>query len=208
VPVTSCATRLAAGGWLRSILARSVVDAHRRLAELPAGDVDELDALIPDIEDPAAVLAAAEEEMTLRAALRTLAPADRVAVVLHDAEDWPAAQLAELLGVGADAAHKRVQRARTRLIAALAGLQTPPLPADGTCRDARAHAHGLLDGTLDETTRAKIQMHLDSCPSCPAALQAAAGVLSALHAEHGVIPIPEPLRTRLDELVREADEAS
>jgi hypothetical protein len=50
-------------------------------------------------------------------------------------------------------------------------------------------------------------MHLDTCPSCPAALQAAAGVLSALHAEHGVIPIPEPLRTRLDELVREADEA-
>jgi anti-sigma factor RsiW len=83
---------------------------------------------------------------------------------------------------------------------------TLTLPANA-CRDARAHAHDLLDGTLEKTIRAEIQQHLDTCPSCPAALQAAAGVLNALHAEHGAIPVPGPLRARLDEVVREGDEA-
>jgi hypothetical protein len=128
--------------------------------------------------------------------------------VLHDAEDWPASEVAQLLDVGTEAAHKRIQRARTRLISALADPASPTLtPPAFACRDARAHAHDLLEGTLEETARVEIQKHLDTCPSCPAALQAAAGVVSALHAEHGAVQIPEPLRARLDELVSEADEA-
>ena len=131
------------------------------------------------------MLAAAQEEMALRAALRSLAPADRIAVVLHDAEGWRAAQVGQLLGISTDAANKRVQRARTRLISALAGPEASTLnPATGACRDARAHAHALLDSTLDDATRIEVQQHLDTCPSCPAALQAAAGVLSALQSEH------------------------
>jgi Sigma-70, region 4/Putative zinc-finger len=139
--------------------------------------------------------------------LRKLAPADRIALVLHDAEGWPASDVAELLDVRTDTAHKRIQRARTP-ISALANPASPALtPPASICRNARAHAHDLLEGTLEETTRAEIQQHLDTCPSCPAALQAAAGVLSGLHAEHGTAQVPEPLRARLDELVREADEA-
>lgn len=128
--------------------------------------------------------------------------------MLHDAEDWPASEVAQLLDVGTEAAHKRIQRARTRLITALADPAFPTLaPPAFAYRDARAHAHDLLEGTLEETTRVEIQKHLDTCPSCPAALQAAAGVLSGLRTEHGSVQIPEPLRARLDELVREADEA-
>ena len=144
----------------------------------------------------------------LRAALRRLAPADRIALVLHDAEGWSASEVAELLDVGTDAAHKRIQRARTRLIAALADPVSAALaPPASACRDARAHAHDLLEGTLDESARVAIQEHLDTCPICPAALQAAAGVLSGLRAVHGAVEVPEPLRARLDELVREAAEA-
>jgi len=198
----------ASGGWLRSILARAVIDAHRRRADLTTADPQVLDLLIPDVEDAVTVMAAAEDDLALRAALRRLAPADRIALVLHDAEGWPASDVAELLDVGTEAAHKRIQRARTRLISALADPASPTLaPPAFACRDARAHAHNLLEGTLEETTRVEIQKHLDACPSCPAALQAAAGVLSGLHAEHGIIPVPEPLRARLDELVREAGEA-
>jgi len=54
---------------------------------------------------------------------------------------------------------------------------------------------------------AAVQEHLDSCPSCPASLQAAAGVLAALRVEGEATPIPGPLRARLDELAREAEEA-
>ena len=159
----------ASGGWLRSILARTVIDAHRRRADLRTADPSELDRLIPDVGDAATVAAAAEDELALRAALRRLAPADRIALVLHDAEGWPASEVAELLDVGTDAAHKRIQRARTRLISALADPASATLtPPAFACRDARAHARTtMLEGTLDETTRAEIQQHLDTCPSCP-----------------------------------------
>ncbi len=198
----------ASGAWLRSILARTVIDAQRRRAALRTADPTQLDMLIPDVADAGTVAAAAEDELALRAALRRLAPADRIALVLHDAEGWSASEVAEVLDVGTEAAHKRIQRARTRLIAALADpVSTALTPPASACRDARAHAHDLLEGTLDETTRAEIQKHLDTCPICPAALQAAAGVLSGLRAEHGAVEVPQPLRARLDELLREADEA-
>ncbi len=198
----------AAGGWLRRILARRIVDAHRRRADFPVGSPEELDSLIPDVEDPSLVLAAAEDERALRAALRELMPADRIAIVLHDAEGWPAAEVGQLLGVGTEAAHKRVQRARARLIAALAAPHSPAGRPGEDCRDARSHVHELLEETLDPATTIAVQRHLDSCPSCPASLQAAAGVLAALRIEGANAPIPGPLRTRLDELVREADEAT
>jgi RNA polymerase sigma-70 factor (ECF subfamily) len=162
---------------------------------------------MPDVDDPATVLAAAEDELSLRAALRGLVPADRIAIVLHDAEGWPAAEVGQLLGVGTEAAHKRVQRARARLVAALAEPHSPARRPREACRDARAHVHELLEETLEEATRAAVQEHLDSCPSCPAALQAAAGVLAALRVEGKESTIPAPLRAWLDELAREADEA-
>ena len=198
----------AAGAWLRRILARRIVDVHRRRADLPVGGPEELDSLIPDVEDPAAVLAAAEDERVLRAALRELAPADRIAIVLHDAEGWPAAEVGQLLGVGTEAAHKRVQRARARLVATLAEPHRLTRQPGEACREARSHVHELLEETLDPVTTIAVQHHLDSCPSCPASLQAAAGVLAALRVAGKSSPIPTPLRTRLDELVREADEAT
>lgn len=197
----------AAGGWLRRILARRIVDMHRRRADLPVGAAEEFDSLLADVEDPARVVAAAEDERLLRAALRELLPADRIALVLHDAERWPAGEVAELLGVGTEAAHKRVQRARARLLATLAEPHGPARRPDEACRDARSHAHELLEETLDPVTTITVQHHLDSCPSCPASLQAAAGVLEALRVEGRRTAIPGPLRARLDDLLREADEA-
>jgi len=119
----------ATGGWLRRIVARRIVDVHRRRADLPVGAAEELDSLIPDVEDPAAVLAAAADERVLRAALRELTPTDRIAIVLHDAEEWPVAKVDELLGIATEAAHKRVQRARARLVATLAQVDAIELEA-------------------------------------------------------------------------------
>ena len=197
----------AAGGWLRRILARRIVDAHRRRADLPVGAPEEFDNLVPDVEDPALVVGAAEDERVLRAALRELMPADRIALVLHDAEAWPAGEVGELLGVGTEAAHKRVQRARARLLTTLAEPHSPARRPGEACRDARSHVHELLEETLNPATAIAVQHHLDSCPSCPASLQAAAGVLAALRREGDTAPIPTPLRFRIAELVREAEEA-
>jgi RNA polymerase sigma factor (sigma-70 family) len=197
--VVSFATQTQPGAWLRRIVALQVIEADRRRADLPVGAPQELDGLMPDVDDPAAVLAAAEDELRLRAALRELLPADRISIVLHDAEGWPAAEVGDLLGVSADAAHKRIQRARARLVAALAASQTPARRPGESCRDARAHVHELLDDTMDPATSMAVQEHLDTCPRCPAALQAAVGVLAALRKAGSTGPIPGPLRARLQE---------
>jgi hypothetical protein len=74
---------------------------------------------------------------------------------------------------------------------------TPPAFA---CRDARAHAHDLLEGTLKETTRAEIQQTPRHLPELP----------SRATSSRRRTEVRDPdgiLRARLDELVREADEA-
>jgi RNA polymerase sigma-70 factor, ECF subfamily len=194
----------AAGAWLRSILTRAVIDRQRRRRDTPVGGPDALEAMLPDVAEPGAVIEAAQDESTLRAALRKLSAADRVAVVLHDGEGWPAAEVATLLGASTEATFKRTQRARSRLVSALAvGTASPQCPGTG-CEAARAHAHELFDGVLSEADQAAVRAHLDSCPCCPAALQATAGVLAALADQRQPEPIPETIRGRLEELVRSA----
>src|SRR5579875_2580457 len=193
----------ATGGWLRSILARVLVDNHRRRREEPSGAPTELaELLLPDVQDPAAVVGAAEDERAMRAALRRLPPEDRLALVLHDGEGFAAAEVAELLGVGVEAAHKRIQRARVRLVAALAdpGATRPPT---GACATTRAQAHALLDGSLGEAQRERIEHHLETCPNCPAALQAVSGVMAALARLEHDEQASEALRARMLSRLRE-----
>ena len=194
----------ATGAWLRSILARTVIDRQRRRRDLPAGAPDALESMLPDVAEPSAVVEAAQDEQALRAALRELSVEDRLAVILHDGEGWQASELAVLLGASTDAAHKRTQRARVRLVQVLAqGLPAPGCPSTG-CAGARKHAHDLLDGSLADADRAVVQAHLDVCPCCPAALQAATGVLNAIaKAEHHQ-QIPDALQMRFQDLVRSA----
>jgi hypothetical protein len=139
IPATISAPA-ASGGWLRSILARTVIGAYRRRADLRTADPAELDILISDVADAETVAAAAEDELALRAALRSLAPADRIALVLHDAERWPASEVAELLDVGTEAAHKRIQLARTRLISALSDPASPVVTPRPRSLPRRPHA--------------------------------------------------------------------
>ena len=196
----------AVGGWLRRIVARSVADAHRRQADVPVGLAGELDVL-PDVADPADVIAAADDERILRAALRELRANDQIAIVLHDGAGWTADEVGHLLGVTTEAAYKRIQRARVRLVSVLARPHGPLRRPSAGCRDARIHVDQFLEGTLEPSVRATVQEHLDHCTCCPAALQAAAGVLAALRADGGGSPVPDGLRIRLEELVHEASEA-
>ena len=73
--------------------------------------------------------------------------------MLHDAEGWPASEVAQVLDVGTRRPTS-ASSARTRLISAVADPVSPTLtPPAFACRDARAHAHDLLEGTLEGTAR-------------------------------------------------------
>lgn len=167
----------ATGAWLRRILARTVVDRARGRPPAQPLPEEALEALLPDVADPLSLIIAAEDELQLRAALRRIPEAERLALVLHDAEGWPAAEIAALLDSSTGAVHKRIQRGRAHLLVALANAG-PITPADPSCRLAR---RAVADAGLDfHTDSPDLAAHLAHCPRCPATLQAAIGVIGAL----------------------------
>ena len=60
-----------------------------------------------------------------------------------------------------------------------------------SCWDAREQVSGYLDGDLDASARAALEVHLASCATCPPLFQALVGVsasLGALHDPDSVVP--------------------
>lgn len=101
----------ATGAWLRQILLNRVRDVARRDALIAFEPGDDLANLLSfSVDDPQGVIARAEQEHELRAALARLSVSDRAAVALHDGGGWSASEVARILGCSTEAAHKRIQR--------------------------------------------------------------------------------------------------
>jgi sulfide:quinone oxidoreductase len=180
--------REAIGAWLRVIMVNRVRDQARRgrLVSFTAlQDVSEPADL--EIEDPVAVIAAAEQEDRLRSALRVLPHDELLAVVLVDGEGWRAAEVAAVCACSAGAVHKRVQRARERLARDLASVsgQRRSRPVSAACHAARGLASDYLDRRLGAEQRAEVEAHLRSCERCPPVLRVLQGIVAALGAGRG-----------------------
>jgi len=120
------------GGWLTTVVARVCLDmlrSRRSRREEP------LDAYAPD--PPPGPVADAEHDAALADAvglallvvLETLAPAERVAFVLHDMFDLPFDEIAPIVGRSPVAARQLASRARRRVRGAT--------PSPGAARDRR-----------------------------------------------------------------------
>lgn len=196
-----------APAWLRRILVNRLRDIARRRA-LIAFSALEAAGDPPDItvQDPLAVLQTVERDGQLRAALRTLPGDELLAIVLHDGEGWAAADVAAICGCSTAAAHKRIQRARMRLTAAIAeAAGSLPATVDDSCHAARGLASGYLDGELDEQQLADVAEHLSSCTCCPPVLQALQGVVAALAGTPQTAPADGLLDALRAEIARERD---
>lgn len=106
------------GGWLTTVIARVCLDmlrtrrSHRR--ESLASPEDQ--AGIPSGADPAEDLALADATgQALLVILETLAPAERVAFVLHDMFDLKFEEIAPIIDRTADATRQLASRARRRV---------------------------------------------------------------------------------------------
>src|SRR5579884_2219705 len=107
-------------GWLTTIVARVCLDALKRresrreelTGEDPRGDVPASDAgERPEHE----AMLAHEVGVALLILLDALAPAERVAFVLHDMFDVPFEEIAPIVGRSPDAARQLASRARRRV---------------------------------------------------------------------------------------------
>jgi len=112
------------GGWLTTVTARVCLDmlrARRSRREQPLDSVPEPAAVGPGASvDPWAspeneALLADSVGLAMLVVLDTLAPAERVAFVLHDMFDLPFGQIADITGRSPAAARQLASRARRRV---------------------------------------------------------------------------------------------
>src|SRR6202451_962267 len=120
--------------WLHRIVVNACLDRIRRRAARPAAsgmDEQTLDVLAqgsgradPGIDKDTA--------LDVLAALRTLGPDQRAALVLVDMLGYPVADTAEILGISPGTVKSRCARGRARLLPLLAHLRgAAPAPAGG-----------------------------------------------------------------------------
>jgi RNA polymerase sigma-70 factor, ECF subfamily len=143
--------------WLHRIVVNACLDRLRRRAARPA--VTGLDERVMDVLAPGALPggdegASTDTALDVMAALRTLPPDQRAALVLVDMLGYPVADAAEVLGISAGTVKSRCARGRARLLPRLAhlrGAQTPrpdasrvPAPAQGTAELGNQAATGRV----------------------------------------------------------------
>ncbi len=111
------------GAWLTTVVARIALNMlrsrrTRRETRVPDPIVDRADGTSPEHE----VLLGDTVGLALLVVLESLAPAERVAFVLHDVFDVPFAEIAPIVGRTPEAARQLASRARRRVRA----HDTPP----------------------------------------------------------------------------------
>lgn len=100
-------------GWLVRMVANACARMRRGGKNAPH---DEVDPALPAAEDTPEMEAARGEVMhRIGEVLLELQPRDRAIVVLADAEDWTAPEIAERLGMTAEAVRARLSRAHKAL---------------------------------------------------------------------------------------------
>ena len=141
----------------------------------PAAEVPWLqplpDALLAaEHDDPAAVTAArAGIRLALVAALQYLSARQRAVLILRDVLEWPAAQVADLLGTTATAVNSMLRRARAQLARALPAedeVAEPAEPGPRALLDRFAAAFENADAAaLAELLREDVALEMPPMPA-------------------------------------------
>jgi RNA polymerase sigma-70 factor (ECF subfamily) len=116
--------------WLHRIVMNACLDLLRRRAARPATslEADAMDALALTSRGPAPA-ADSDTALDVTAALRTLPPDQRAALVLVDMLGYPVAEAAKVLGTSEGTVKSRCSRGRARLLPRLAHLRGSPAAA-------------------------------------------------------------------------------
>ncbi len=177
----------AVGTWLHRIAYHLMVDRSRRDREDPHEDmVSVVEAQWREDSytvDAVEVVARAQTRVELEDALIRLPAPYRVMVVLHDAEGWTVAEIADLCEVGLPAAKQRLRRGRMMLVTALARGAERAVARTGVpmrCWDARRQVSDYLDGLLPVPAARLVEAHLADCPTCPPLYASLVGATDAL----------------------------
>ncbi|MFI5040975.1 MAG: sigma-70 family RNA polymerase sigma factor [Acidimicrobiales bacterium] len=163
------------GGWLTTIVARVCLNILRSRKRRPEED---LEAHLPDpvisvegrLQPEDEALLADSVGLALQVVLDTLAPAERLAFVLHDMFDLPFEEIAPMVGRTPDAARQLASRARRRVKGAEVPASEPDLARQRTVVEAFfAAARGGDLEALVAVLHPDVVLRADYGPKRPAA---------------------------------------
>jgi len=136
--------------WLHRIVVNAALDRMRRRAARPTAsgqDEEVLDALATSgrpLSDPSGT---SDTSLDVQAALRTLVPDQRSALVLVDMLGYSVADAADILGVSEGTVKSRAARGRAKLLPRLAHLSPGAIPAqDGRNQPASGRVLPAREG--------------------------------------------------------------
>jgi DNA-directed RNA polymerase specialized sigma24 family protein len=137
---------------------------------------------------------AAAERGRLAAAAARLRPQQRAALALSGLERLSYAEMAVVLGIGAEAVSALLARARLRLHDELRGTALAAAAARSPdCEDVLPLLAAAADGELDAADAAWADPHVDRCPSCVRTIRAMEET-AATYAAWSPAPAPSWLR--------------
>ncbi|MFY1677854.1 MULTISPECIES: RNA polymerase sigma factor SigM [unclassified Streptomyces] len=117
--------------WLHRITVNACLDRVRKAASrktAPVDDTERLESVLEPSESAAAPAERHDLQRQLRAALATLAPDQRAALVLVDMQGYPVAEAARILDVPIGTVKSRCARGRAKLLPLLTHLRAEPDP--------------------------------------------------------------------------------
>lgn len=101
-------------GWLQRIMVNACQTWLRHSERWPCS-LEEIRPVAPSSLEPPSVLLARERQRALRDALLTLAPDNRLALLMHEWGDYSYAQIGELLEIPVSTVDGRIYRAKGQL---------------------------------------------------------------------------------------------
>jgi RNA polymerase sigma-70 factor (ECF subfamily) len=197
--------------WLYTI-ARSFCIKSRRASKFAPEQVESLDAapearrVADAARGPEEATAAAQLDAALRAAIASLEPMYREALVLRDVEGLPAAEVAEILGVSVEAVKSRLHRARLAVrerVAPLLGVpeEVASAPAPAPCPDILTLFSRKLEGEISGQVCAELEEHVRACDACRGRCDSLRSTL-ALCSRAGDDPVPPHVERSVREALR------
>ncbi len=190
--------------WLYQV-ARSFCIKQRRLREGEPATHESMEgaeaAAVPaDASSADARAHARQVGEVIQAAMNSLEPDQREAVILRDVEGLSAEEAAQVVGIEIGALKSRLHRARIQLKLNLSAVLDDQNTELG-CPELQQALVAYAASEIDQAACAQIEAHLERCPRCSAACESLKRTVSLCRAIPGG-EVPAPVRAAVRHALR------
>lgn len=206
--------------WLYTIARSFCIRTRRRAAHAPgrdraAGGPDMMpsgdEVATGHVADPRASpdeqLAGRQVKAALEQAIATLAPKYREVLLLRDAEGLTAPEVAEVLGLTAQAVKSRLHRARLSVreqLTPLLGIEPALSAPAGACPDVLTAFSQHLEGEISAGLCADLERHLEGCARCRGACESLKRTLALCRTSGPTADLPAAVSAQVKAALRAA----